>query len=249
MLERLVSRWQGVALSLIGIVFITWLAITGQLGLYIHPRYFVFTVVMAVVGGLLTLAAFAIAPEDDDHDEPRRRWGPLASGGAIAAIALAFCALVIIPPSTLTSATVENRDLNSSVTQGDDALTSSVDLAGTDVRTLTLKDWATLLRDGSGSDFAAGKTASLSGFVTADSSDPENVFYLTRFVITCCAVDAQPVGVPVYSPGWKAKFPVETWVEAEGTFALNPSALSLESTVIANPSITAIDQPAEPYAY
>lgn len=264
MLERLVSRWQGVALSLIGIVSITWLAITGQLGLYVHPRYFVFTVIMAALGGLLTLAAFAVSPEHDDHDDDdpdhdhdqrmsaapaRRRWSPLFALAAIAAVAIAFVALVIIPPATLTTATVENRDLNSSVSGASDDAASAIDLAGTDIAALTLRDWAGLLRQGSGSEFVVGKQATLSGFVTADPSDPENVFYLTRFVITCCAVDAQPIGVPVYSPGWASNYPVDGWVEATGTFALNPSALSLDGVVIANPIVTVIDQPAEPYAY
>jgi uncharacterized repeat protein (TIGR03943 family) len=258
LLERLVSRWQGVALSLIGIVSITWLATTGQLGLYVHPRYFVFTVIMAVLGGVLTIAAFAVSPEHDDHDDEdgqvtfapaRRPWSPLLAGAAIVAVAIAFVALVIIPPATLTTATVENRDLNSSVSGGTDASASTIDLAGADMTTLTLRDWAGLLRQGSGSEFVVGKQTTLSGFVTADPSDPENVFYLTRFVITCCAVDAQPIGVPVYSPGWESKYPVDGWVEAKGTFELNPSALSVEGVVIANPEVTAIDQPAEPYAY
>jgi uncharacterized repeat protein (TIGR03943 family) len=257
LLERLVSRWQGVALSLIGIVSITWLATTGQLGLYVHPRYFVFTVLMAVLGGLLTIAAFAVSPEHDEHGDveqvsltpARRPWSPLLAVAAIAAVAIAFVALVIIPPATLTTATVENRDLNSSVSGGADASASTIDLAGADTTTLSLRDWAGLLRQGSGSEFVVGKQTTLSGFVTADPSDPENVFYLTRFVVTCCAVDAQPIGVPVYSPGWVSKYPVDSWVEAKGTFALNPSALSLEAVVIANPDLAAIDQPAEPYAY
>jgi uncharacterized repeat protein (TIGR03943 family) len=261
LLERILARWQGLALSLIGIVSISWLALTGQLGLYIHPRYFVFTVIMAVLGGLLTLAAFAVTPEKHEHDdehhaddplEPvvaRRPWSPLAALAGIVAIAVAFVALVIIPPSTLTTATVENRELNSSVTGEQGDTTSGVELAGADVKSLNLRDWASLLRDGSGSDFVVGKTTTLSGFVTADSNDPDNVFYLTRFVITCCAVDAQPIGVPVYSPGWSSTHAVDSWVEATGTFELNPSALSLESVVLSNPTVKAIDQPAEPYAY
>ncbi|WP_228515249.1 TIGR03943 family putative permease subunit [Agreia pratensis] len=264
MLERILARWQGLALSLIGIVSISWLALTGQLGLYIHPRYFVFTVIMTALGGLLTLAAFAVAPEKHEHEPPdapelgadqlepiaaRPRWRPLLSLAGIAAIAVAFVALVIVPPSTLTTATVENRELNSSATGVQADTTSHVELAGSDVSSLSLRDWASLLRDGSGSDFVVGKTATLSGFVTADASDPENVFYLTRFVVTCCAVDAQPIGIPVYSPGWSSSYAVDSWVEAKGTFGLNPSAESSESVVLANPTVSAIDQPAEPYAY
>ncbi|KQM60472.1 TIGR03943 family putative permease subunit [Agreia sp. Leaf210] len=256
MLERILARWQGLALSLIGIVSISWLALTGQLGLYIHPRYFVFTVVMAALGGLLTLAAFAVAPEKDDHEPlqvdttvTRPRWRSLLPLAGIAATGVAFVALVIVPPSTLTTATVENRELNNSATSGQADSASRVELAGADVKSLSLRDWSALLRDGSGSDFVVGKTTTLSGFVTADSTDPENVFYLTRFVITCCAVDAQPIGVPVYSPGWSSTYAVDSWVEAKGTFGLNPSAESSESVVLSNPTVTAIDQPAEPYAY
>jgi uncharacterized repeat protein (TIGR03943 family) len=256
LLERILARWQGIALSLIGIVSISWLALTGQLGLYIHPRYFAFTVVMAALGGLLTLAAFAVTPEKHEHESeqlepaaPRRRWRPLLSLAGIVAIGVAFVALVIVPPSTLTTATVENRELNSSATSGQGDATSAVELAGADVKSLSLRDWASLLHDGSGTDFVVGKTTTLSGFVTADANDPENVFYLTRFVVTCCASTAQPIGVPVYSPGWSSTYAVDSWVEATGTFELNPSAQSLDSVVLTNPTVTAIDQPAEPYAY
>ncbi len=53
-------------LSLIGLVATIWLGLTGQLALYIHPRYFVFTVIMAVIAGVLALAAFALVPGAND---------------------------------------------------------------------------------------------------------------------------------------------------------------------------------------
>ena len=47
----------GLVLSLVGIVATGWLAATGQLGLYIHPRYFVFTTVVAGLALIATVAA------------------------------------------------------------------------------------------------------------------------------------------------------------------------------------------------
>ena len=55
---------------LVGAVATLWLAATGKLTLYIHPRYTVFTVVMASAAVILVLAAFAVLPgrrEDDHH--------------------------------------------------------------------------------------------------------------------------------------------------------------------------------------
>jgi len=55
----------------------------------------------------------------------------------------------------------------------------------------------------------------LTGFVYKDPKLPKNQFVISRFVITCCIVDATPIGIIVESsatPNLKA----DTWVEVEG---------------------------------
>ncbi|MDR3543006.1 MAG: TIGR03943 family protein [Desulfosporosinus sp.] len=55
----------------------------------------------------------------------------------------------------------------------------------------------------------------LSGFVYKDPKLAKNQFVISRFVITCCIVDATPIGIIVEStnaPNLKA----DTWVEVEG---------------------------------
>ncbi|WCI08491.1 hypothetical protein PJ267_19900 [Arthrobacter sp. OVS8] len=49
----------GVMLSLIGIAATLWLAVTGKLELYIHPRYVPFTVTMTVVAAVVSVAALS----------------------------------------------------------------------------------------------------------------------------------------------------------------------------------------------
>ncbi|WP_245635886.1 TIGR03943 family putative permease subunit [Herbiconiux solani] len=290
MRDRLLSRWRGIVLSLIGVVAIVWLAATGQLGLYIHPRYYEFTVVMAVLAGIAVIAAFALVPgaaDDDGHDHGDGH-GHADGGGHghadgdrhdhdhvhddtavartgsgwrttawVAATALIVAgtvgALLVVPPSTLTSATVDQRDLNASAAltnaAADAAGQSATDLVGSDTTTFTVKDWASLLRQGAGEDYLAGKTADITGFVTPDPADPDNVFYVARFVVTCCAVDAQPVGVPVYLPGWQSDYAVDSWVHATGGFGSNPSTSSTQAIVLEPTALAAVDQPAEPYVY
>ena len=285
MRDRLLTRWRGILLSLVGIVAIIWLAVTGQLGLYIHPRYYEFTVIMAVLAGIVVLAAFAIVPtateadhgdhehahgdhahEHGDHDHEHaadaaagdlgaavpsppagRRRETVWAVAAGVVIAGTVGALLIVPPSTLTTATVDQRDLNASAAVTDTSATET--LVGSDTAAFTIKDWASLLRQGAGEDYFAGKTATLTGFVTPDPTDPDDVFYVARFVVTCCAVDAQPVGVPVYLPGWQDSYAVDTWVEASGTFGTNPSTASSQPIVFEPADITPVDQPAEPYVY
>lgn len=266
--RRLLDRWLGVLLSIIGVVATLWLGFTGQLALYIHPRYFVFTIIMAVVAGLLALAAFALVPagahphaeahahghspaEGDagpgNRHSGNRRLRLLGTAGSTLIAAAAVVGLLILPPSTLSSATVTQRDLNGSASalSGNEA----VELVGADYAAFTMKDWISLLRQGVGEEFLAGKTATVTGFVTPDKSDPENVFFAARFVVTCCAVDAQPIGLPVYAPGWQDRFETDSWVTVSGGFRTNPSQASDEALVMVPDSIVPVPEPDSPYVY
>lgn len=262
MSDRFLSRWRGILLSGIGIVSIVWLAATGQLGLYIHPRYYVFTTVMAVIGAVFVLAAFAVLPASTaSHGDPDRDHAPVRRRGAVGwtlvsalVVATAAAALLVLPPSTLTTSTVAQRDINGSASLSADSAgasdsSGSVELAAGDYSSFTVKDWAGLLRQGADEDFLAGKDPTLVGFVTPDADDPENVFYVARFVVTCCAVDATPIGVPVYSPGWQDDYSVDDWVSITGTFAANPSIDSMQAIAIIPTEIVPTAQPAEPYVY
>lgn len=257
--RRLLDRWIGVVLSTIGIVATLWLGFTGQLALYIHPRYFVFTIVMAVIAGVLALSAFALVPAGpraDGHghaeghghaDAGSRHWRGLGAAGSTLIAAAAVVGLLVLPPSTLSTATVTQRDLNGSASTL--SRSDAVDLMGADYTTFTMKDWISLLRQGVGEEFLTGKTATVTGFVTPDKSDPENVFFAARFVVTCCAVDAQPIGLPVYSPGWQDRFETDSWVTVSGGFRTNPSQISKEALVMVPDSIAPVPEPDSPYVY
>jgi uncharacterized repeat protein (TIGR03943 family) len=247
-----VARWQGILLALIGIVATAWLAATDRLGLYIHPRYFWFTVIMAAVAAVLVVAAFAVAPlaepESHEHapDASTTRSGSIRAALAVTIVVGAAFALLVLPPATLTSATATQRSINSSGATLD---RSAPAFAGGDTSQFTVKDWAMLLRQGPDADYLADKTVDVTGFVTASPDDPENVFYVARFVVTCCAVDAQPVGVPVYLPRWAERFAVDQWVEASGVFAPNPGSPSSEALLLTPDELAVVEQPDQPYVF
>lgn len=231
-------------LSLIGIVATGWLAVTGQLGLYIHPRYFEFTVIMAVVAAVVTVAAFAVAPLPEPHEQ-RARGGVRAALATVVVVAAAV-ALLALPPATLTSATATQRSINTSaVSAGRDAPT----LVGGDTSQFTVKDWAVLLRQHPDPDFFVGRSIEVTGFLTASADDPENVVYIARFTVTCCAVDAQPVGVPVHLPGWRERFEPDQWVTATGAFEPNTGSTSAEPLLLTPDELTVIERPDQPYVF
>ena len=212
--EDILRNWSGPALALVGVIATIWLAATGTLTLYVHPRYTLLTVMMAVFTLLLLvlLAAVRVSPaahEHGDHDHVTRvsAFGRSLAWSKAAVLICAALALLIVPPATLSSSARQNREL---VTSGQ-ALDSTkvAALVGADPTTFSVKDWAALLSQG-GPEAVVGKQVSLSGYVL--DRGEEDVFFIARLVVSCCAVDAQPIGVPVYRQGWRAEVEPGAWI-------------------------------------
>jgi len=253
-------------LTLVVGVSTLWLAATGQLILYIHPRYVVFTLVMIAIGMVLSLGVLAFLPARDDHDHgaeeappgsrrPRRRRrgsstarGVAVAAGAVVTVGIAV-ALVVLPPATLTSATAGQRDVNSSTASLNGTTVADAKAGDADAyKSFSVLDWAGLLRQTSDLAFFEGKTADVVGFVVPAGDDPD-VFYVSRFVVTCCAVDAQPVGVPVHLDDWQSQLQADEWVEVSGGFRTNQSSTSTDPVALVPESLEKVGQPSDPYLY
>lgn len=249
---RDLQRWRGVILIAAALAATIWLAASNQLVLYIHPRYIAFTVIMAAIALVFVVAGVLSRHHHDDDDEeqqPSRLPRILAVAGVGIALVMAI-AMIALPPATLSSATADQRDINSSTvgTEAQDAATVASAPVGAFAK-FTVVDWASLLRQTNDLSFYQNKPVDVVGFITADQSDPDNVFYVSRFVVTCCAVDAQPAGIPVYYPDWKSAFAVDDWVQAKGQFAANRSTSSAQSIALNPASVTRVEQPSDPYLY
>ncbi|HEV7950854.1 MAG TPA: TIGR03943 family protein, partial [Glaciihabitans sp.] len=61
--------------------------------------------------------------------------------------------------------------------------------------------------------------------------------------------DAQPVGVPVYMPGWRDEMALDDWVQLTGQFVANPSTSSAQQIALAPESVTPVGEPSEPYLF
>ncbi len=227
--------------------------------LYIHPRYLVFTMVMAAVAlGLCALRVAlvvrasrriaAVAHDDDDDDPPPAGTGQrVLSIGALAVAALVALSMMVLPPATLSSATALQRDVGAGAAAASGVTTASA--STTETAHFSVLEWASLLRQTDQLSYFAGKPVDVTGFVTPDPTDPANVFFVTRFVITCCAVDAQPVGVPVYQPDWRSSWAPNTWLRVTGTFQADRSSSSSASIALVATGVKKVDEPHDPYLY
>jgi putative membrane protein len=217
-----------------------------QLNLYSHPRYALFTVAFNVVslvacGVGFVLTAWRIAGGADVN---RVSWRPPLT---VLVAGVVLVAAYALPARTLTSDTADQRsgNFNSSPVQPSNT-SNTLALVSADTSRLTIADWAAAFSLKTSPSFYVGKKVDIVGFVFHPKGTPSDVFYVSRFRITCCSVDAQPLGVPVYSPGWQEKFEENSWVHAVGSFTETDQDIA-EPAVVTPQSIESTDQPKDPY--
>ncbi len=170
----------------------------------------------------------------------------VVGGIAAAATVGVTVAMLVLPPTTLSARTAQQRSVDTPTLSN---ATGTQDVAllgseGVDTSEYGVKDWAALIRQTTDTTALVGKPVELSGFVVPGS---DGSFTLTRFVISCCAVDAQPVGLGVVVDG-----PVpdaDQWVRVTGKLAANPDQSTDARIVIRAATVRDIDQPSDPYEY
>lgn len=205
----------------IGLVATLVLAAAGDLVLYIHPRYVVFTVVLSVVGlalyGLAVWTAITRPDHRHDHDHdhavdiPNRRRS-LTSAASVGLVAVAALALLIAPPTTLSA----DRALTTTSAAGGGADVPAPVLVGSDPTRFSIRDWATILGTGATASDLVGQRADVTAMVLLDGADAARI---GRYAVTCCTVDAQLFAVPVDRSTLPAGARSGSWVHVTGTFA------------------------------
>ena len=112
----------------------------------------------------------------------------------------------------------------------------------------TIVDWVRTLNVYPEPDAYSGQAAKVSGFVTHIPDWPENVIMISRFVLTCCAADAYPVGLPVELPASTPRPAPDTWLEIEGTMQTT-TLDGKRQLAIGSATLTEIPEPRTPYEY
>lgn len=241
----------GTYLTLATAICIVWLGVTGRLSTYIHPRYALFAIAMGGIAIVMATASLGIAAKAGHHEHvadvptrPRRQW--IAKVSQIVGLGICFVVVgsfLTLPPTALSASLAEGRSDESIAYTASSPAQSPTEEG--DTSHLRLRDWQSLLNRGTDVDSVEGLTFTGIGFVAASTTSTDHL-YLTRFVVACCAVDAQPVSVEVYAPGWRQQIMEGDWVSVEGIIGKAQEAAGM---VVIDSDVQRIDQPVEPYEY
>ncbi|MBV8885209.1 MAG: TIGR03943 family protein [Chroococcidiopsidaceae cyanobacterium CP_BM_RX_35] len=220
--------------------------LNGKLGLLIHPDYFWLVTVTALV--MLTISGLQIK-------ELRRRRATASRVShltlfppGLSSTLLLLTALLglVFTPHIFTSQTALQRGVTDAV-----AMTRSEPQAFRSSRPpeeRTLIDWVRMLNVYPEPDEYTGQKVNVQGFVIHPPELPQAYLMLSRFVITCCAADAYPVGLPVKLNQSSKAYPSDSWLEVQGQMITENLAGKRQLTIQAS-SIKPIPEPKNPYNY
>ena len=114
----------------------------------------------------------------------------------------------------------------------------------------SLIDWIRTLNVYPEPDAYTGQPVKVQGFVVYPPNLPSQYLLISRFVITCCAADAYPVGLPVKLSNEDRKaYPADTWLEIRGKMITETLEKKRQLVIEATPPLKKIPAPANPYDY
>jgi putative membrane protein len=238
--------------------------LSGQLRLLIHPNYFglVFatSIVLLIIGGIKAWQLFKQWRKRNKLAQPEEtvKHITLLPAGAGSSLLLITALLGwMIAPTPLTSQIALQRGFSESysVTR----IQPQAFRASIKPEERSLVDWVRTLNVYPEPDAYTGQKVKVSGFVVHLPELPENYLFVSRFILTCCAVDAYPVGLPVKLSQNRSLYPPDTWLEIEGEMLtddlaidsqqMKQTSLSQRQLVINARSVQKIPTPADPYGY
>ncbi|MGH1394140.1 MAG: TIGR03943 family putative permease subunit [Trichormus sp.] len=112
----------------------------------------------------------------------------------------------------------------------------------------SLVDWVRTLSVYPEPDSYTGQKVKVQGFVIHPPDMGKEYIFIARFVLTCCAADAYPIGLPVKLSKGQERYSPDTWLEIEGQMVTETINDKRQLTIAAN-SLKKIPQPENPYSY
>ncbi len=210
---------------------------SGALYFYIHPIYIVPVVVTGVVLLAVAVLGGAAPSAATERALPVRL--------ALALLALPVAVGVVLPARPLGLSMAAQRGVDAMpFGRLDDVPEFTV---STRPETYTIKDWVRAQQADPEPGHHAGKAVRVTGFVYRDDRLPRDWFVVARFMVQCCAVDAQPIGLPVRLDG--GELPAAgSWVAIAGSWDV-ADVRGERRAVIAPTSVTSTERPDQPYLY
>ncbi|MBW4565472.1 MAG: TIGR03943 family protein [Mojavia pulchra JT2-VF2] len=221
---------------------------TGKLNLLIHPDYFWLAIAGAI--GLLIIGFFKAGQlwrwrrrENVPNAQHLTLFPPGWGSGLLLTAAILG---LMITPRVFASQTALDRGVTDSVA----ATRAQPQAFRATIRPeeRSLIDWVRTLNVYPEPDAYTGQKVKVQGFAIHPPEFSKEYLFLARFVITCCAADAYPAGLPVKLTDTRDQYPPDTWLEIEGQMVTETISDKRQLTIAAT-SLKKIPQPKNPYIY
>lgn len=227
--------------------------LTGKLNVLIHPNYTWLAIAggigLLVLGGLkaFTLVQQVSRPQSDRVSSASVQHITLfPPGWSSTLLLLTAIAGFLITPRAFASQTAIQRGVTDAITMT--RAQPQEFRATTRSETRSIIDWIRTLNVYPEPDAYTGQKVKVQGFVIHAPELPEQYFLISRFVITCCAADVYPVGLPVKLKESRKDYPADMWLEIEGQMITEELAGKRQLTI--QPKlIKQIPEPKNPYDY
>jgi putative membrane protein len=244
---------------LIAGLYITELALSGALAFYIHPRYFLFSTVAAIV--MLTVGTLGVGLTilkirkqkpvqqqhnlDIDHHHDGHHHAEVDFGILNVAMIVILLLGIALPARALTARSASQRASATNVVSVERPTAISQFVSNRD--SYGIGEWIAEINRNPNVEKYVGQKVSLEGFVFVAEGQTGNEFTISKFVVRCCVVDATPVGLAV-TYDWQSKFKQSDWVRVTGEFkAMTKNGQQV--LIIEASNLEAIPTPNQPYIY
>jgi uncharacterized repeat protein (TIGR03943 family) len=218
---------------------------SGKLGLLIHPNYFWLTIIAGFA--LLTIASLSllklIRQQTGWLDQHQTLLPPIFTSSLL--LVAAVVGLLITPKPFAGDTAVQRGLQDSAITTRVRPQTFRVNQAS---EQRSLIDWVRTLDVYPEPDAYIDQKVDVDGFIVYPPNLPGIYITLTRFVITCCAADAYPIGLPVKLSQNRTAFASDHWFNIKGKMTTETLNGKRQVVIQAN-SIQSIPEPQNPYSY
>ena len=246
--QRMFRSYQG--LILLGLcIFFASKAANGQLTWYINSRFVPLTIIgilfLAVMAQVVFTEIRRSRKHEEEHPDHHHEHDHAPSSISLWVMLIPLAIGLLIPARPLDSSAFSTKGFNTSapLVSSD----SSASIFETESEERNILDWLKLFNYQDDITEFIGQQASVIGFVYFDETLTSDQFYVSRFVVSCCAADGFAIAMPVR---WEnaPDLQQDAWVVVKGsieTIDLNGQRVPL----IVATAVDAADIPAQPYLF
>ncbi len=216
-------------------IFVIYLWRMNDLNLLIHPRYHLFTISSAIFS--LIVSSIVIYKRVKDNQSE-------ITNGSLVLVTIII--VLISGLSPLSSAVLGQRNDQLNVVINSQSDISNNQIFENNFDSFSLADWNYYFSITNNLESINNQKVILEGFFYEDEFILDEYFQLSRFVISCCAVDARPVGILVQKSELSSEYGLDDWLKIEGWLEIRDID-SRDQVVIIVDELKSINAPDNPY--